>query len=227
METKTFIVSEEKIREAMSRAQTEEAKEILQALFPDVQKKKPTLADYTSITSYEDACEALGEYPVLSPDYVRGMEGKEGEVEYCIYGREKGNTEWQKMVDRLPRHIIALMKLETISRALWGFDWEPRPDAEGRKTFYWPYVDLWTKIEIRDLGNTGRGVLLSANTDADATAGFGCLCADYHSSNETACRGFRLCQETEEKASYFGGRNFVKLWAEYLQFNFKTGDFIE
>ena len=34
---------------------------------------------------------------------------------------------------KVPPHIIALMKLETISRALWGRTWEPKPDAEGSK----------------------------------------------------------------------------------------------
>ena len=31
---------------------------------------------------------------------------------------------------------------------------------------------------------------------------------------------------TLKKPRYFGGRNFIKLWAEYLQFNFTTGDSI-
>ncbi len=225
METKTLTVSEEKIREAMSRAQSKEAKEILQALFPDV-KKKPTLDDYTSITSYEDACEALGEYPVFSPNYVRGLGGKEDEVEYCIYGREKGNTQWRIMVDILPRHIIALMKLETISRALWGFDWEPKPDAEGDKMFYWPWFALYTKDEIRDIDDTKKGALLSAHANHGADAVFGCLADVSCSLFACAYFGIRLCQETEEKARYLGSCHFVKLWAEYLQFNFETGDFI-
>ena len=38
--------------------------------------------------------------------------------------------------------------------------------------------------------------------------------------------GFRLCQETEEKARYFGTQ-FVELWAEYLAFNFTTGERIK
>jgi hypothetical protein len=35
--------------------------------------------------------------------------------------------------------------------------------------------------------------------------------------------GFRLCQETEEKAKYFG-QQFIELWAEYLKFNFTVGN---
>lgn len=132
-------LTEEQVRQAFKKAESDEAKGILELLFPDIAKeltkKKPTLDDYTSITSYEDACEALGESPIFSSDYVRSLDGKEGEVEFYIYGCEKANTEWQTLIDRLPRHIIALMKLETISKALWGRNWEPEPDAEGSKTF--------------------------------------------------------------------------------------------
>ena len=68
-----------------------------------------------------------------------------------------------------------------------------------------------------------RGALLSAYADHGATAGFGCLYAGYRSSNASASLGFRLCQETEEKAKYFG-QQFIELWAEYLKFNFTVGN---
>ena len=68
-----------------------------------------------------------------------------------------------------------------------------------------------------------RGALLSATADYGAGAGFGCLDTNYRSSNAAASIGFRLCQETEEKARYFGTQ-FVELWAEYLAFNFTTGE---
>ena len=66
-----------------------------------------------------------------------------------------------------------------------------------------------------------RGALLSA--DAYGGAGFGFLHAYYPSSNANAYIGFRLCQETEEKAKYFG-QQFIELWAEYLKFNFTVGN---
>ena len=68
-----------------------------------------------------------------------------------------------------------------------------------------------------------RGALLSASADDGAHAGFGCLYAAYRSSYATAHFGFRLCQETEEKAKYFG-QQFIELWAEYLKFNFTVGN---
>ena len=68
-----------------------------------------------------------------------------------------------------------------------------------------------------------RGALLSAGAGNGAAAGFGFLYADYRSSDAVASVGFRLCQETEEKAKYFG-QQFIELWAEYLKFNFTVGN---
>ena len=68
-----------------------------------------------------------------------------------------------------------------------------------------------------------RGALLSAPAIYGATAGFGSLNAAYRSSSAIADIGFRLCQETEEKAKYFG-QQFIELWAEYLKFNFTVGN---
>lgn len=56
-----------------------------------------------------------------------------------------------------------------------------------------------------------------------AGAGFVCLYAHIRSSGAGAHLGFRLCQETEEKAKYFG-QQFIELWAEYLKFNFTVGN---
>jgi hypothetical protein len=68
-----------------------------------------------------------------------------------------------------------------------------------------------------------RGALLSASAHHGATAGFGSLYAIDRSSSAGAHIGFRLCQETEEKAKYFG-QQFIELWAEYLKFNFTVGN---
>ena len=68
-----------------------------------------------------------------------------------------------------------------------------------------------------------RGALLSASAVNGALAGFGSLNARNRSSNAYAHIGFRLCQETEEKAKYFG-QQFIELWAEYLKFNFTVGN---
>lgn len=170
-------------------------KKVLAALFGDIVKRPtPTLDDYKTIQEYEDACIALGEDPM---------------------------DEAKLMDAGTPPHIIALMKLETISRALWGRNFEPKPDAEGKETYWWVWSALYTQQEINNMSAEDRGALLSANASHGASAGFGSLNTHNRSSNSHAYIGFRLCQETQEKARYFG-RQFIKLWAKYHMFNFKV-----
>lgn len=170
-------------------------KKVLAALFGDIVKRPtPTLDDYKTIQEYEDACIALGEDPM---------------------------DEAKLMDAGTPPHIIALMKLETISRALWGRNFEPKPDAEGKETYWWVWTALYTQQEINNMSAEDRGALLSAKAIGGANAGFGFLYTSYRSSNSAADFGFRLCQETQEKARYFG-RQFIKLWAKYHMFNFKV-----
>lgn len=200
---KTIEVTEKEVKAAFEVAKTDEMKNVLKALFCKDEEGKPNLDDYTSIKTYEDACEALGVEPIFNePNPIMNLYGVEYEVE---------------------PHIIALMKLETISRALWGKTWKPEPDADGSKLFYYPVFALYTQQEIEDMDEDERGGLLSASAGPGATAGFGFLDTDGRSSHAIAHGGFRLCQETREKALYFG-RQFLELWAEYLKFGFEVGE---
>lgn len=186
-------IEESKLQTAYANA-CDGVKDFMESLFGKkvFEAAKPTLDDYKTIRTYEDACKALGEPIFEDPN-------------------------------NLPNHIIALMKLETISRALWGRNWQPQPDAEGNNVFWFPWFALWTKKEVEDMKPEQRGALLSANANSGAYAGFGYLGAAYRSSYANAYVGFRLCQETEEKAKYFG-QQFIELWAEYLKFNFTVGN---
>ena len=200
-----LTISKEQVAEVYQNASAE-TKKALKALFGDesnfICKPKPTLDDYTTIRSYEDACEALGEEPLpYEPNPIMNLYGVEYEVE---------------------PHIIALMKLETISRALWGKDWMPEPDVSGLKLFYYPVFALYTKYEIDNMDEDKRGGFLSASAPYGASACFGCLYTVGRSSSAGADNGFRLCQETREKALYFG-KQFIELWVEYLKFNFEVG----
>ena len=200
---KTIEVTEKEVKAAFDVAKTEEMKNVLKALFCKDEEGKPNLDDYTTIKTYEDACEALSVEPIFNePNPIMNLYGVEYEVE---------------------PHIIALMKLETISRALWGKDWMPEPDASGSKLFYYPVFALYTQQEIDNMNEDERGGLLSALAGNGAAAGFGCLYTSYRSSNALAHIGFRLCQETREKALYFG-KQFLELWAEYLKFGFEVGE---
>lgn len=200
---KTIEVTEKEVKAAFDVAKTEEMKNVLKALFCKDEEGKPNLDDYTTIKTYEDACEALSVEPIFNePNPIMNLYGVEYEVE---------------------PHIIALMKLETISRALWGKDWMPEPDASGSKLFYYPVFALYTKSEIDNMDEDERGGLLSAHANNGASAGFGYLYTHDRSSHAFAYSGFRLCQETREKALYFG-KQFLELWAEYLKFGFEVGE---
>ena len=169
---------------------------------------KPTLDDYKTIRTYEDACVALKQ------DAIR-VDSVNGDTTIVLTnGGDRVN---------MPSHIVALMKLETISRALWGRNFQPKPDGEGSKVYWYPWFALYTKKEINDMYPEQRGALLSASAHNGATAGFGYLHARNRSSTASATLGFRLCQETEEKAKYFG-QQFIELWAEYLKLNFTVGN---
>lgn len=203
METKMITINKEKVAEVYQNASAE-TKEALKALFGnEIEfKRRPTLDDYTTIKTYEDACEALGAGSVLNePNPVMNLFGMEYKV---------------------PPHIIALMKLETISRAMWGKDWTPEPDAEGSKNFYYPVFALYTQQEIEDMDEDEREGLLSASANNSVTAGFNYMWTNNSSSHKSAGISSRLYQEDSEKAEYFG-KQFLELWAEYLKFNFEVG----
>lgn len=182
-------------------------KTVLLALFGEeaVKPGKPDYSDYRNIKTYEDACAALGVDPINETD-----ESLDDLITRGVIA---------------PRHI-ALIKLETISRALWGKDFEPIPDTEGSKIYYFPWFYLYTQSEIDNMDGEERGALLSAHAGYGATAGFGYLNTGIRSSHSLAHIGFRLCQETGEKAVYFGNQ-FIKLWAEYLGYKFTVGDHLK
>lgn len=178
---------------------SDEAKALLKDLFGEKFFSRPTLDDHTTIKTYEDACEALGIEPV---DFANLA---------------------------VPDHIKALMKLETISRALWGKNWEPKPQAEwdGRTYFWFPWFCLYTKDEAERIRRNPEdydcAALLGGRASTGAYAGFGCLYTSDRPSYTDATGGFRLCQESREKARYFAN-TFAELGVEYLAFNFTVGE---
>lgn len=158
----------------------------------------PSLSDYTTIRSYEDACVALGESMDVEKLVAAGV----------------------------PNHIIAQMKLEHICKALWGGENKCQPTADGSKVWWYPVMALWTPGEISNMSDDERRALLSAGASVGAGAGFGSLTAYSRSSYSYARGGFRLCLDTEEKAEYFG-KQFVELWAEAYAYNFTVGGHLE
>lgn len=202
-------ITEQKVMAAIEAAgDNEPLKNAIKALFSVKEAVKPTIDDYTTIKTYEDACEALGISPISTTEDDDDNDVVQTDTEHYVF----------------PKHLVALYKLETISKALWG-KWQPKPDAKGGEYYYYPWFALWTDEEIKREADDfkKKGALLAANASYGSLAGFGSLTAHDRSSYAHASFGFRLCQETEEKAMYFG-RQFIDLWAEYLRFNFTTGE---
>ena len=193
-------------------------KDAFEKLFGEdvLETAKPTLDDYKTIKSYEDACDVLGLSPILSENRNKAL---------CAQFPDHYDFR-----QNMPKHIIALMKLEIISRALWGKSFEPEPDAEGNKIYWYPWFALYTKDEVDRMSDEERkslcGALFGGLASSGASAGFGYLVAVNRSSYSRAYIGFRLCQETEEKAAYFG-RQFIELWAEYLAYGFKVTEHLK
>lgn len=169
-------IEESKLQTAYANA-CDGVKDFMESLFGKkvFEAAKPTLDDYKTIRTYEDACKALGEPIFEDPN-------------------------------NLPNHIIALMKLETISRALWGRNFQPKPDGEGSKVYWYPWFALWTKKEVEDMNPEQRGALLSASAYYGALAGFGFLVAYFRSSHAYASLG-SACAKKRKKRQSISGSN--------------------
>lgn len=175
-ESKKIEVSESNLKAAFEVAD-ESTKKVLVALFGNIEPtddNKPSLKDYKTIRTYEDACKALG---------------------------ESVDEETLKKAG-VPKHIIAQMKLELICKALWGGEVKVYPDPDGNRIYWYPWFGLYNQSEIDRMSDEDRGCLLSA--PAHSGAGWGCAGAYRRSSLSGARGGFRLCLDTEEKAEYFG-----------------------
>ena len=167
-ESKKIEVSESNLQAAFEVAD-ESTKKVLMALFGNIEPtddNKPSLKDYKSIRSYEDACKALG---------------------------ESVDEETLKNAG-VPKHIIAQMKLELICKALWGGEVKVYPSPDGNRIYWYPYFALYNQSEVEGMDDEERGCLLSAHAVSGATAGFGYLIAHTRSSHSDASSGFRLCR---------------------------------
>lgn len=184
----------------------ENGKKLLDALFGQ-NSMAPSIDDYRTIKSYEDACVVLG----ITPIHTRAETDKETVVETRVN---------QFLV---PSHLVALYKLETVSRALWGPSFRPKPDAREKMRYYYPWFCLFKEeeIEIGRMADDLRESILPVKVEDGNAAGFGFLAARCHAQFSFSSFGFRLLQETEEKAEYFG-KTFVRLWAEFLAFEFRV-----
>ena len=170
---------------------------------------KPTLEDYTTIKTYEDACEALGEEPILN------------KIQEITFHSEDSNIQ---MI--LPKSVIALMKLEVIASALRGS--RKKIDFTEQDWWYYPYFYLYTdkaiaemteeeKKEVNLIKVDASRVCAVGGTSTDGTpCGLGFVFTSYVPSYRYVYCGSRLCflLRTEEISEYFG-KQFIEHWAEY------------
>lgn len=142
-------IEKEKVQAAYKDA-CDGVKEMLIKMFGKevCEAAKPTLDDYKTIKSYEDACEVLGLTPILSENRNKAL---------CAQFPDHYDFR-----QNMPKHIIALMKLEIISRALWGKDFQPKPDAEGKEIYWYPWFALYTKKEMEEMSEEKRKSLRGA-----------------------------------------------------------------
>ena len=192
---KEFKVSGNNVNIFIVYKHDKEAKAVLSELF--YERAKPSLDDYRTIGSYEDACEVLG---------IDKLD--EESMNAC----------------GVDKHIIALIKLETVSRALWGANFEPKPDIKGSKTYWLPIFSLYKESTIAEFfTDPQRFSALHATIGSNENMVFGDLGASEMSSADILPAGFRLCQECRKKGEYFS-MQFIELWSEYLAYNFTTGE---
>lgn len=197
--SKEINFSVEELRKLYAES-TRAGKDILEAKVSDKSFfTAPSLDDYKTIKTYEDACTALCEKP-LNEDAL--------------------------LAAGADAHVIALMKLETISKALWGRKFKPEPQGEwdGHTYYYWPWWYFYSKSEVDDIkahleDNKDIAALFGGYACGGAGAGFGFLGTLHRPTTTNADVGFRLCQQSAERARYFGAQ-FAELWAEYLAFGF-------
>ena len=133
-----------------------------------------------------------------------------------------------KSNDRLKQEIKS-MKTPNHSFSqifIYGRDFNPKPDSTLYSDYYYPSFALYTKEEIEVMSDKATSSMLSVSDGTGTYVAFGLTDLPDRYALVYAPFGFRLCQETEEKAMYFG-QQFIELWAEYLAFNFTTGERIK
>lgn len=135
------------------------------------------------VKSYEDACKVLGIKPV-NFDYLP---------------------------EREKRHVSAMLKLETITKAL-NEGWENPQNGEGY--VYWPwFIILNNKKEVEDYRD--RGYTVVELEGFKNTAGLACSDSICAPSSTAARIGSRLCFKTRNLAIY-AAKTFTALYADWM-----------
>lgn len=175
----------------------ENGKKMLRALYPEVfttetADNRPVTA---RIKTFEDACKALGNHPLVN------------HYRYLV-------EEAEKQMDETGADIVAFLKLRIVAAALnegWTPDWG---NKDQRKWYPWFYI--LTEQEYNDLDEEERcRVVGRAVSNACAYGGLVYAYASYVSSHSYSGNGSRLAFKSSELAEYCA-RQFGELWAAFL-----------
>lgn len=175
----------------------ENGKKMLRALYPEVftaetADNRPVTA---RIKTFEDACKALGNHPLVN------------HYRYLV-------EEAEKQMDETGADIVAFLKLRIVAAALnegWTPDWG---NKDQRKWYPWFYI--LTEQEYNDLDEEERcRVVGRAYNFANANGGLVYAYASRVSSYSYTNFGSRLAFKSSELAEYCA-RQFGELWAAFL-----------
>lgn len=173
-------------------------KEMLRAMFPDIEFKAEKQAKISPITervkTFEDACRELG-----------------GEHQFVMaFDSYLDNVHDAHIQDA---DIIAYLKLRIICAAL-NEGWEPRFTEDEWRWYSWFF--LLTSEELDEKNEEWKQArhLISTGDFHTGYAGFACACSHHAPSNTAAYIGSRLCLKNEALADYCG-KQFIELWADF------------
>ena len=175
-------------------------KEMLRAMFPDIEFEADTKADNRSITervkTFADACRELGENNPL----VRQFKDLQDEME--TMETDEGGED-----------LTAFLKLRIICAAL-NEGWEPQFTEDEYRWYPWHF--LWTEDELAEKDDEWkqRKALIDTGDYVTDYAGFSFAYSTFVASNAIAYFGSRLCLKSEALSDYCGTQ-FIRLWADF------------
>ena len=160
---------------------TSEQRQLLENLFGDAAKVPVDIKD--RVKTYEDACKELGIKPVCF-DYLPERERK---------------------------HLSALIKLETITKAL-NEGWENPQNGEGY--VYWPWFYIVNSYEEME-NYRKNGYQVTEVTGLKNVIGLASSPSTAAPSRTNATLGSRLCFKSRDLAKY-AATTFTALYADWL-----------
>lgn len=171
-------------------------KEMLRAMFPDIEfiaEKQPVTE---RVKTFDDACRELSEDNDLVCQYV---------------WVEKEMQHWHNT-----KHsdLLAYLKLRIICAAL-NEGWEPQFAKKGDIRWY-PLHSLWTSEELKgkdDVWKRDRHLMSTVDYNTEY-AGFAFDISSIVPSNGFATLGSRLCLKSQALSDYCG-KQFIELWADF------------